>query len=492
MSQETVDEKFFSMIDVFRNEFENLTPREKEKVQMINSLKEPCQIHIISSSENDRHLLVKTHFKILKDKTIQIFHLKTDTLVQQLEEFLEEQMWKNQKDDLDMRFRKTSNNQPTQLRNVIVRFGKEIMNSRDLIRRSSLVPHIGSMSLINSQIAVWDAFGNLNEIDLKKEAKKFVNGYKEDLRREEEEKIKKKTKQITQSVPNTTSGYGTYFYPFLLIDEFNPSISDEINGKEGILLNGNVLHTKFDNIPLSISKGGLVGLETDDNEVAEKILNTIMATALLLGLASHALGPSEIAKLTFDKDAHQMHGSSWSASTMRMRLFDSREMFGLQHEVIMRKQIILKDLELIIQKAEKIWGDKKCVQLLRSLLGSFTYFSSGYYSQSFITSWTIIEKNLYDLWDKKLAAADITKRVQENLDHWDLWRVIEILHIDKEISEDEYLELKELQRLRNDVVHEGYEIPPKQVENCFILAEKIVRNETKIEEKISTKSDIFV
>ena len=88
---------------------------------------------------------------------------------------------------------------------------------------------------------------------------------------------------------------------------------------------------------------------------------------------------------------------------------------------------------------------------------------------------------------KKLVLARVSKRIREDLDRWDLYRILEILHLDQIIPDDEYYELKTLQSLRNDVIHEGHDVSHKMAEKCYVLAEQIIRKITMLESVIKIK-----
>lgn len=222
MSQDTIENKFVGMIELFRTEFEKLSQREKEKEQMINSLKKPCQLNLISSPKKDQYLLIKTHFPELKDKTIRILELRSESFVEQLENFLEEPIWTNKRVDFESSESSKIIYLPPPLRGSIINFGKSIT---DPFRQqlSHNVPSIGMMHLVNSEVAIWNLYGDLNKIDLLKKAKDFVQEYKNQLIQEEkskekeskqtqlEKKEEKETEQIKQTVPDTSSGYGTFF-----------------------------------------------------------------------------------------------------------------------------------------------------------------------------------------------------------------------------------------------------------------------------------------
>ena len=155
------------------------------------------------------------------------------------------------------------------------------------------------------------------EIDFDKYAIGNVQGYKADYVRDKNVK----TEQVRESMPDQNTGLGTFFYPALLIGEFNPTIGERIQEKEYELLEKNVIMTNFNGIGLVVTKGGLIGMENKNLELAEKNFNTIMATALLFGIPLQALRSSEIASVTFDIKTHKINGSSWSVNSKRNEMF---------------------------------------------------------------------------------------------------------------------------------------------------------------------------
>lgn len=477
MYTESIEQKLIRMIDTFRSEFYKLSPEEKNKEQMISSLREPCQIHILSSPYNDFHLLIKTHLDSIPDKSIFLHPLTSDSFIQKLEEFANDSMWKNV-DDYEITEFTPSNFKQT-IQSIMVTFGQRILNSRGIELQPS---GIGGQGLHNPKLAVWDLSGNLLEIDFDKFVINQVQGYKEDYKRDKSQE----TKQIRESIPDRNTGLGTYFYPPILVGDFKPTMSQKIKQEEYQMLNENIIMTNFQNNVLVVTKGGLIGLENIDRELTEKIFNTIMAVSVTFNVPLHALSSSELAQVTFDNKTHQITGSSWSGSTRRMDMFYYRG-FRPHLFTYSRNQISIDEMKNIIKTAETILENDEHVDLLKLLLSSHTQLVNGDNSQSFITSWTIIERNIYDLWMQKLLSARISKRIRDDLDRWDLYRVLEILHLDKIIPTDEYVELKSLQGLRNDVIHEGHEITQKTATKCFDLALDIIKKNMNLKNKIIVK-----
>ena len=483
------------MIDLYRKKFEVLEEKEKKKEQKISSLDQPCQFHIISSPDSLSHLIIKTHFVELKDKTIRMIELKKDSFIKQFEEFLKDPIWSSPtKGDWT-----DGQTLGKKLENYFVSFAKTYLRGNPNLRSSG----IGAMMLVDDQMAIWGASGVLNELDLENQVNRIVDGYKKDAERQlKEQKSDNKSTvselasspQIKESRPDSDTGYGTYFYPPILIGDLQPTLSDKIYDRKYDSLKEIIIDTEFAGYTLIISKGGLIGIETRDEDLAERILNTIMAIALILGVSCYAIRRSELASLALDKKTHKITSSSWSYSSQRMELFDVGS--GLQPEFNwrgdIRVRLSLDDIKLIIKKASEIWPNKEQHHFLKLLLGSFTHLDAGEYSQSFIMSWNVLERHLFELWGRKLINSGVTKRIQDDLDRWDVYSVLEILHLDKEISEDDYQQLRNLQKLRNDVIHEGYEITQKQAFDCYELANIKISNEVKFTEKINTKNTVSI
>lgn len=480
-----IENELIAMIDTFRLEFDKLSIHEKLHEQMINSLRNPCQILLIMSPETQTHLIIITHFDNMPDKMINVVALTNNAFIDQLDEIEKNPIWYNAKENETNSEITLSSQFGNSVRSSLLSYGKLI---RDVINfgRISQNSMINGLHLINKKISIWNIVGDLNKIDFSTEAKKFINEYKQYYQQSEKEKMNVRPKQLTESIPNMTSGLGTYFYPPLLIGEFNPSFKDQIEGKEHELMKEIILIHSFENLNLIITRGGLIGLDVSDQDMVEKILNMIMGTALLFGINLHAVKLSEIAKISIDKNSKKITGSSYSRSTLRMMMFSTMNRYDFP-ELILRLQIKVDDLICIIEKTKELWNNTELLNSIKLLSTSFTHFENLEYSQSFIISWTIIEMFVHNLWNKKLQSSGVTRRIREDLDRWDLYKVLEVLHLDKIILDDEYHDMKNLNSLRNDLIHFGHQVTQKQSEHCYQLAYNIVKNESKISETMKMK-----
>lgn len=475
------------MIDVFRKEFDRLSDGEKKHEQMINSLKRPCQILLLSTPDKKSHLLIKSHLNEWPDKTIRTIFLDSVRYIEQIEELhknmstTEDEPQKFGKIIIPPEFSQS-------LKNQLVQFGKSIMQRR----ADASFNGFGGMSLINNNLAVWYLYGNIESIDFAGQGKKIVNEYKQAYLQSEKEKSTQKPEQIRQYDPTRKQGYGTFCFPAVLIGNFNPSIREQIENREYQLLEQNVLTSDFDGTLVIVTKEGLIGMQTKDIKIADEILHTITSTALLMGIPLHAHKSSELAELSIEVSTNKISGSSWSESSLRMQLFDMVARYDPFRRTRVRLQISVEDFERLVEEAKKIWKTKIHLDNLKLLSGAFTYLQNNEFSQSFILSWTLIEKHLYDLWNKKLQQAKISNNRIRQLNSWDVSRILEILHIDKIISDDDYFDITSLRGLRNNLFHDGQEITQKQAQNCFELVFGLISRNIGISIKIKTNHVMMI
>ena len=478
-----------SMIDYFRFKVEKLSDYEKECIQAISSLNKPCQFYIISSPNQSHHLLIKTHFPELEDKLIRVMKLHQNRFVSQLKELIEDPTWANLESEPDSAYDIVQYSCPNGLGKEIVRFGQNVANAT---HRTNMPDYsgLGVQMVLGKHMAAWELMGNIEKWDSKEQVDRIVNGYKQESIRHKKENTKKQHGNVeqppetktgeTEKTSDSMPGFGTYFYPSILIGDLDLTVEEQIFQKERLKLAKNILVATIGDTEVAVSAGGLVGIQTEDSEEAENALNIIMAVALLFGLPAYSVRKSEIANIYFEKSTHEMRGSSWSVPGIRMQMFGSLVSFGMNYQGVARMQISLNDLNVIINGCKKIWKDVKNQKSLELLLSGYTLLDGGSYSQSFITSWTIIERYLYDLWNGKLEDAKVSRKIREDGNRWPLHHVLEVLHIDKLITEDAYHDLRYFQKLRNDAIHEGYEITKEQATKCYEKAYALVKKETGV------------
>ena len=495
MSQDMIKQVFSNMVDYFRTEVEKLNNHEIKHIQVISSLNKPCQLHVVSSPTQNHHFVIKTHFYDLEDKLIRVIQLHQNNFVSQLKELIEDSVWANRENKNKFPFNGVQYPCPNELGQAMIHFGQSI-DQYNNYRTTENYSGLGVQMVISKQIVVWHILDKIEKWDFKKEVNRFVSHYKHEAATYQKDSRKHGNTQknqlpvtkhsgINKEIPisKSLSGFGTCFYPPILIGELTPTIEEQIfRNHDGLAKN--VFVTKIDGMTVAISKGGLLGIQSNDSNKAKKMLNTIMAVTLLSGLPVYSVRKSEIASIRFEENTLKMQASQWSISSIRMQIFSSLMVPRLDYREHTRAQISLADLKLTIKRCEKIWNEHENQKFADLLLNCHDLLQDGRYSQSFLTSWIIIERHLYDLWVDKLADAEISQKTRKDLNRWTLYQVLEILHVDKLITEGNYRDLRELQKFRNDVIHEGHMIAEKQAEKCYRIASTVVREKTGITDTV--------
>ncbi|CDI05155.1 hypothetical protein [Candidatus Nitrosotenuis uzonensis] len=462
MEKSKLEKKFTSMIDTFRQEYEKLSPEEKRYCGPAESLSKLCQIYIITCKDYELYLVIKTSFPDLPDKLVKVIEVTPKNFEKQLEDFSNQDIWKR---EIEGEFGKTRTYDfflPQ-----IVEFGRK-MRQRSLELQSKLTGFWGN------SLAFWDFAGSIDDIDLDAKAKFTIQVCKNSFTRLQAQTTNDDVQPSTFA-PKT--GWGAYFYPFILIGEFKKTFMGQLSGGDHLHLDDTVYDGKFDHIHLIVNRDGLVGLDTEEGTKANNVINTIFGTALLLGLNCYANRLHELATV-FVKDRLFVH--SWQIAGLRTVPYDYRSRY-VKLDVLRRLSVPIEVLTEILQTAEKIWQGKFAGEL-RLLLESYTHAQNNELLQSFNTSWLVIEKYLRQKWDKKLQSDGMRKQLK----NWDLGRILDVLKTDDDITADDFHKMDELRETRNIVFHGKDEIDVKKSIECFEAALTIIRNETEVSKKFDS------
>jgi hypothetical protein len=463
MEKSKLEQKFISMVDTFRQEYEKLSPEEKRCCGSAESLNEPCQIYILTCKDYELHLIIKTSFSDLPDRLVKVIEVTPENYEKQLEDFSNQDIWKREIEDEFMKTRAFDFLLPQ-----VVEFGRK-MRQRNLELQSRLVGFWGGGSL-----AFWDFAGNIDDIDLETKVRGMIKSYRNAFMTLQTE-VTKNNVQPSIFIPKT--GWGAYFYPFILIGEFKKTFRGQLSGSDYLHLDDTVYDGEFDHIHLVVNKDGLVGLDIEDGAKANNVINTIFGTALLLGLNCYANRTHELATV-FIKDRLFVH--SWKVAGLRTVPYDYRSRH-VKLDVLRRLSIPLEVLTEILQTAEKIWQSKFAAEL-RLLLESYTHAQNNEFLQSFNISWLIVEKYLRQKWNKKLQSAGMKKQLK----NWDLGRILDVLKTDGDITADDFSKMDGLREMRNIVFHGKEEMAVKESIECFELAVAIIRKELGINKKFNS------
>ena len=240
-----------------------------------------------------------------------------------------------------------------------------------------------------------------------------------------------------------------------------------------------LLNFKIGDRKITVSKEGHIFVESVDKSDAARIFNVIIALAFLKGIFFFAAREQELLFLEYSKDDPNIIDATWTGHTLHTSFNDYNRpnefKYGLRiHEIPPQK------LRSIIKKAFKVICDQKLAENLRLFTESFSHITNGEYAQSFIMSWSVIERKYSDMWKMILDKRDLDRdryKKLTNSGQWTFDHILESLNLNDAISDYEYDRLIDLKRKRNKLYHGGKTISKEDACTCLQFAEDILKKE---------------
>ena len=455
-----VEKKILKIIDQFRSKFDKLTPNEKLNIKYDHSFKKPCQVHVISSPSNNKHLLIITQLESICDKNFYYYSLKPKSFPEQLEKIIRTTKWTIH-NDMDLKHN---------IENLFLNFGQQISDTYN-IPKSKIFTILSSP---HNKFFMLMIVGNILEINYDGYlAEQIKKKYEEYQKLDKEQNID--PKKIT--ISNTNVGFVSVFDPPIIIGKFNPTFSQKIRSQEFDILNKDIVTINFQENIITIAKSGKMWIDNNDKKTAQKIFNTIMAIALLFDIPTQTIRLSDLAEIKFNIKTRSISQYSWShLSNINNYLnYDCRTMITR----VYRKKISIGLLSNIIKITESVIKNYEYTHYLRLILGAHTQLNNEDNSQSFIISWTIIENSLRKKWIKKIGFSEMDENVKKKLEGSPIDKILDDLYIRKIISHDYYLQLKSLQKTRNKIIHRGDIVSYGSAKNCYNMALDIINDIVK-------------
>lgn len=323
----------------------------------------------------------------------------------------------------------------------------------------------------------WVFDGKIQEMDIKDI---FEMVYKDELVKDNEDS--QKIVPISNQAPVTIKGYATFFYPAIWIgDTPNPSFIERLIGSNLGSYVKNVYNTTYNGIPLIVQSDGFLAIGETNKEKALDLLNEIMATALFLKIPNIKIREFELINVEINHQTKDI--GSWQGSTgfTRTSLLEERingdPKWYRGHKIFLKKSDIIN----VIEKSKEFNQDKEFKNFLGFFFEAFTHLFNTEYSQSFIMSWTIIEKYFYSIWKGMLIAKNkkMNKSRKSNLLNWNLHHILEIINLYENLNDETYELLIKLKAKRNKIVHQGENCSEEDAEECFNLANILLVNGIK-------------
>lgn len=280
------------------------------------------------------------------------------------------------------------------------------------------------------------------------------------------------------SGPQIYKGKGAFFFPPIIVKDSKEELSVTDKYQREI-----VLYYEFSDCRILISDDGFLGVITKDENSTLRIINVIFATSLQFGIQAQKVKGRELCGFEWqDGNKAIKISSSYNILEIRNRAaYERDEAYSLWKQID-RKRIAPNDMKKIIERAEQYDINpilEKRVLLL-SEAWSFSFDES--FTPSFLFSWTIIEMSIDLIWKKHVDSLRLKKEEREPLEDERSWHAYNRIDIFFLIGKMDLLarnKLQELRKIRNKIVHDGYEQNIKEAKECIDTAALLLYNEIR-------------
>jgi hypothetical protein len=455
--KEKLREQITSLISQFRAEMEKLTPEEQMAAsRILDDLSKPCQFMVIWAEEPEFQIVLITHLTQLEDKHIEIYgpienskfieYIENEVLKSPIIEFLGKE----------------------HVENFLVGELRNIQSFYNPLHGVPTPSMNGKMRISSDIYAVgWLVIGNLSNLDLKKIVDEIV--------REIKSAAKPSPPKPQPQVSPILEGFGTYIYPPVWIGEIPKpkSFREKISGRPLWSYSWErAITDTYKNRPIVITKDGYIAIGEKDRLKAQELINEIMSTMLLRGLATQVVREIDLGQATFTESGASL---GWNPFSSRTTPFYAERFFL---ESLSMKRIVTDEEKIrkTIRLAELLTTDDRIKTLLSLYLEASTYFLNTEFKQTLMMGWIILEDfYIKDLWTSRIAKVTTDNNRLSKLGSWNIDQRLEALNLSGALSNEDYDLLMKIKDARNDVVHEG-KFPPKDiVEKCINLAFKVVQ-----------------
>ncbi|MCD6583171.1 MAG: hypothetical protein J7K71_00565 [Candidatus Omnitrophica bacterium] len=461
----------------FRKEYNKLLNLEKSKINNLDNLSPPLQIEVIiiknQQLQIEHQLFIFTHFEDKEDLDIAIHEIDSCEAIEKLQEILKDEKWQRKLPEGECYLIKdeAKNKFATIIEgffvNMLQDFKGHILNSV-FSKPKEFSPRIMGKTYLTKDSFVWQALGDVRKKEAKEIAIKII------------EEAKKSAQVQPQPAPPPSpriKGFGTYFYPAIWIGKIpEPSFRERIFETSMPLFPKKAFDAEYKGFKVVVNENGFIAIGVEDKNQALKMLNEIMATALLLNYPFYAIRELELGEAEIDQEKLTICSTSISLISLRTALFEEQWMPKQRYSYIFRekKEIPKEELIKAIKQAEVLTKDEMVAEFLTYLLESYTYLQTSEYNQSFIISWITIEKYLSFRWKDFLKEKEIVSKRKEKLEDWTIGQFLEALNFAGKITDEQYKSFIEMKKKRDKFVHEGQQISKEDAEKCFKVCSSII------------------
>ncbi|MEK7309315.1 MAG: hypothetical protein AAB038_00675 [Planctomycetota bacterium] len=221
-----------------------------------------------------------------------------------------------------------------------------------------------------------------------------------------------------------------------------------------------------------VNENGFIAIGVNEKTQALKMLNEIMATALLLNIPFYAVKELELGTAEISPDKSEIGSRSMPMHvSLRTTAFEGeftpKQRTGYDFNIT--REISEEQVKETIKQAELFTKNETIAELLIYLLESYSYLQGSEYNQTFIMGWMVIEKFINYLWDKFLEqkSTEIIGDRKNKLKNYTADRAVEILSLSGQINFKQYSLIIQMKNKRNRFLHKGEKVLEEDAKTIF-------------------------
>ena len=482
-----IKEWFQNFITLFREKYSQLSEFEKSGIDNTLNFLKPCQIEVFWLKNPELQLIVQSNMPERKDLEC-IIHgpFEGREFYDKVEPILSEERWQKKIEEKDFEeFVFTPDETLPRL------LAMELHQMLEYAKFILFYPHdvgdSGGAGSLTNNVYAHIHVGNISNKDYKKRVEQSITQMKhgaelrKDLLKTAVNEIKDRF-QLNEPFKHSAVqiqkkggyGFGVHMFPPVIIGKpVKPTIRQLLEGvRTDTTIFNKAFDLKIENKRVIVNRDGYIFIETPKKEEALNVLNTIMALSTLLGNPLFAVREQDISTASYNEN-FQLTSKQWNSQTIRSRLHDHSSIhdLSLNHE---RTEILQDWLTPIIKESFTIMKNRKLSEDLKFFVEAFTHNHNTEYSQSFVMSWSVIERYFLRLWKNVVSKKKLDKKRSKKLKSWKIDQIMETMDLSKIINEEDFKILMELKNERNQFYHGGHQISRENSAKCLNFVRKII------------------
>jgi hypothetical protein len=233
-----------------------------------------------------------------------------------------------------------------------------------------------------------------------------------------------------------------------------------------------------------VENDGLIIVEDNRQFSAERFFNSLFFAFLINKIGATVVRSWEIGSINFSEGESKSQGGMFPVNSERNLQYEDRHQNGNKILNYNRRRLLISTKTLLkcLKICEAIERNSALYFFAFYSLEAYSHYFRKEFTQAFIFSWIIIERDLVAKWDKFLENENADKERKKKLKDYNYVTVdhyLEILLISKQIKPSDYSELMRLKKLRNGIAHKAEKIGEDDSKKCMNIAIWISKNRYK-------------